>query len=147
MSGVPSDIGKLAAELQREVGRLRRRLVTERPADAISPGALAVLGTLERQGSMSIGQLAEVERVRPSSMTSTVNALELSGLVSRRRPPEDRRVALAQITTLGRRQLAQGRRVGDDWLARQIATLGSDERAALRRAVPLLERISACHVV
>jgi DNA-binding MarR family transcriptional regulator len=146
MTGVPTDIGKLAGELQREVGRLGRRLVTERPADAISPGALAVLGTLERQGCMSMGQLAEVERVRPSSMTSSVNALELYGLVSRRRPPGDRRMALAQITTLGRKQLAQGHRFGDDWLASQIATLGSDERAALRRAVPLLERLSTCDV-
>jgi DNA-binding MarR family transcriptional regulator len=106
----------LASELRLSVMRLRRRLSNERhPDNPLSMGAMAVLGCLFRKGDLTVGELAACERIQPPSMTRIVNALEDGGYVARR----------------------------DAWLARRLRELTSDERAVLRRAAPLLERLAA----
>ena len=52
------------------LGRLIRRLRAENRFP-LSQGA--VLGRLDREGAQSIGDLATAERVRPQSMTQTVD--------------------------------------------------------------------------
>ena len=60
----------LASELRLSVMRLRRRLANERhPDNPLSMGAMAVLGCLFRNGDLTVGELAALERVQPPSMT------------------------------------------------------------------------------
>ncbi len=61
---VKTDSG-LASQLRISVMRLGRRLRLERTDDSMSLNQLAVMGTLDRHGSMSIGELAAHEKVRP----------------------------------------------------------------------------------
>jgi DNA-binding MarR family transcriptional regulator len=133
----------LASELRISVMRLRRRLANERhPDNDLSLGAMAVLAVLNRRGEMTLGALAEAEGVQPPSMTRTVNCLEEGGYVVRRPGETDRRQVLIVITDLGRATVVADRERRDAWLARRLGALSADERALLRAATPILERIA-----
>lgn len=133
----------LASELRLSVVRLARRLRSERdPANPLSVPAMSVLGVLIRNGESTVGQLAAHERVQPPSMTRTVNALADDGYVARRGSAADGRVVLVDITEKGRQTLYADRRQRDAFLVRQLATLTPEERALIRRAAPLIERLA-----
>ena len=133
----------LAAELRVGVMRLRRRLAIERhPDNDLSLGQMAVLGLLLRRGELTIGDLARLERVQPPSMTRTVTCLEELGNVVRRPHETDGRVVVVCLTDGGREVVLADRSRRDAWLAVQLTHLTADERAALRRAAPILDRLS-----
>ena len=142
-SVVRSDSG-LAAQLRVSVMRLRRRLAAERhPDNDLALGAMAVLGWLfRRDGRLSIGELAQLERVQPPSMTRTVNCLERDGYVVRRPHDTDGRQVVVELSETGRATLLADRARRDAWLAQRLAELTPDERAVLRKAAPILERLS-----
>lgn len=140
--GVRSDEG-LASDLRAAVMRLRRRLVIERdPANELSLTQMIVLGTLERRGEMSVGELAAHELVRPPSMTRTVNCLSDGGYVVRRSHETDGRQVLIALSDRGREVLLADRERRDAWLAQRLSELTSDQRDLLRRAAPLLTALA-----
>jgi DNA-binding MarR family transcriptional regulator len=133
----------LAAELRLSVMRLRRRLANERhPDNELSLGAMSVLGCLYRNGELSAGELAAHERVQPPSMTRTVNCLEDGGYVARKRHATDGRQVVVFLTDLGRRTLLTDRDRRDAWLNLKLKDLTAEERAVLRKATPILERLA-----
>ncbi len=133
----------LASELRLSVMRLRRRLAAERhPDNELSLGAMAVLGALYRNGDLSIGELAQCERVQPPSMTRTVNCLEQDGYVVRRPHATDGRQVVVSLSASGRVMLLADRDRRDAWLTQRLRALTADERAVLRRAAPILEKLS-----
>ena len=133
----------LASALRVSVARLARRLRNEREADdGLGLGALSALGLLFREGPLTIGQLAERDRVQPPSMTRTVNVLVESGFAERRRHDEDGRQVVVEISEAGRVRVQEDRRRRDAWLAHRLKELTAEERAVLRQAAPLLERIA-----
>ncbi len=135
--------GGLASELRLSVMRLRRRLAAERdPDNPLSMGQMAVLGALYRNGDQSIGELAAHERVQPPSMTRTVNCLADGSYVERLRHASDGRQVVVALTEAGRTVLLADRARRDEWLARRLAGLTADERDALRRATPILQRLA-----
>lgn len=137
-----TDIG-LASALRLAVFRLGRRLRAERdPDNELSIGQLAVLGDLAREGELSVGELARMQRVQPPTMTRAVNHLEAEGYVSRRPCQDDGRRALISISDKGASTLAADRKRRDAWLARELRNLTIEERDALRTAAPILERLA-----
>ena len=136
----------LASELRVSVMRLRRRLTNERdPDNDLSIAIMAVLGSLYRNGDLTVGELAALERVQPPSMTRKVTMLEEGGYVSRRAHETDGRVVVVGLTELGRARVLADRKRRDEWLARQLRDLTSEERDALRTAAPILQRLSEGH--
>jgi len=141
-----SDTG-LATALRISVSRLARRLRVERlmpelAEPALSDTQLAALATLERHGAMSPGDLAEHEKVQPPSMTRVIAALVDWGLVTRAPHPTDRRQVVLTVTTDGRSLVQKVRRRKEAWLAQRLAELTPQERATLREAAPILEKLS-----
>jgi DNA-binding MarR family transcriptional regulator len=133
----------LAAELRTSVMRLRRRLASEQhPDNPLSLGAMAVLGQLMRHGELAVGELARAEKVQPPSMTRTVRFLDEEGFVSRRQHETDGRQVVVALTERGRATVLADRRRRDAWLAKRLAALTPDERAALRAAAPILDRLA-----
>ena len=133
----------LAAELRLSVMRLRRRLANERhPDNELSMNAMAVLGALYRNGELTVGDLAAHERVRPPSMTRTVTCLEDGGYVNRRPHDTDGRQVVVTLTDDGKATLLADRRRRDEWLAQQLRALTPHERAVLREAAPILEKLT-----
>ena len=133
----------LASELRLSVMRLRRRLANERhPDNELSLNQMAVLGALYRNGDLALGELAAHERVQPPSMTRTVNCLEEGGYVARRPHDTDGRQVLVTLTESGRATVLADRARRDAWLAMRLRDLTPEERAVLRRAAPILERLA-----
>jgi DNA-binding MarR family transcriptional regulator len=138
--GANVDTTRLASELRMVLGQLMRRLRAEHRF-SLSQGA--VLGRLDRGGSMSIGDLAVAERVRPQSMTQTISDLEAEGLIARRADPGDGRRTLVDLTEQGRSILEEDRRQREGWLAQAIAEdLSLDEQRILAEAADLLRRLA-----
>ena len=137
----------LATALRISVSRLARRLRVERLAPelaepALSDTQLAALATLERHGAMTPGELAEHEKVQPPSMTRVIAALADWDLGARAPDPTDRRQVILSVTSSGRELVQQVRRRREAWLARRLAELTPQERAALLAAAPILEKLS-----
>ena len=130
----------LASELRLVLGHLMRRLRAEHRF-SLSQGA--VLGRLDREGTMSIGDMAVAERVRPQSMTQTIADLEAEGLIDRRADPSDGRRTLVGLTDSGRQTLQEDRRRREGWLAGSLAEdLSAEEQQVLVRALELLRRLA-----
>jgi DNA-binding MarR family transcriptional regulator len=130
----------LPSRLRLVVTRLARRLRQQGEASA-SPTQLAALATIEREGPLTLGELAAIERVRPPTITAAVGRLEEQGLARRRTDPRDRRVARVEITPHGRRLLEQSRSRKTAYLERRLAALDPAERATLEGAAAILERV------
>src|SRR5215470_3630328 len=141
-----SDVG-LATALRISVSRLARRLRVERlvpelSEPALSDTQLAALATLERHGAMTPGELAEHEKVQPPSMTRVISVLVESQLVRREPHPSDRRQVVLTATEEGRDLVLKARQRREAWLARRLNELSPAERATLRAAAPILEKLS-----
>lgn len=137
----PSRDLDLASALRIPVMRLARRLRAERTDRSLTLTQLAVLSTLSRHGAMTPTALAAHERVQPPSITRTVTALESYGLVGREAHPSDRRQHVIVLTRAGRDLVTETARRRDAWLSKQLRALTPDERAVLRAAIPLLDRL------
>jgi DNA-binding MarR family transcriptional regulator len=132
---------ELAAELRTSVMRLARRLRRMRADSSLSLGQLAALGTLDRHGPMTPGELAAHERVQPPSMTRIVKALEETGYVTRTPHATDGRQVVVALTAAGVRLLKEDRRQREAWLAQRLRDLEPDDRELLHRAAEVLDRL------
>jgi DNA-binding MarR family transcriptional regulator len=138
----PTSDTALASELRATITRLARRLRNQRADQSMSIGRLATLGTLDRHGPLTPGELAAHERVQPPSMTRIVAALEEGGLVTRTDHPTDRRQVLVALSPQGKALLREDRRRRDAWLAQRMRELDADDLAVLRRAAAVLNRLA-----
>ena len=142
-----SDAG-LASALRISVSRLARRLRAERAAHGLpelselSDTQMGALATLERHGAMTPGELADHEKVQPPSMTRVIAVLEQHDLVARAAHSTDKRQVMLTVTDTGRELVYQSRRVREAWLAKRLGELTQAERAKLRAAAPILEKLS-----
>ena len=132
----------LADGLRLAVTRLARRLRQQSDVDA-SPTQVAALSTIEREGPLTLGELAAHERVRPPTVTAAVVRLEERGLVVRRADPDDRRVVHVEITAAGRKLLARTRSRKTAFLSKRLAALDDHDREVLAAAVAVLDRVLA----
>lgn len=132
----------LSSALRISVMRLARRLRAQRAATSLSLTQLSTLATLERHGALSPGELAAYEKVQPPSMTRVVAALEGHGMVERQPHRTDRRQVVVSLTERGRGLLGEDRRRRDAWLSRRLHELPEEDRALLRAAAPVLERLA-----
>jgi DNA-binding MarR family transcriptional regulator len=132
----------LASELRTTVMRLARRLRNQRADTALSLGQLAALGTLERCGPLTPGELAGHERVQPPSMTRIVGKLEAAGLVTRTDHPSDGRQVLVALSEPGKALLKDDRRRRDAWLAQRMRDLDPGDLAVLREAAAVLDKLA-----
>jgi DNA-binding MarR family transcriptional regulator len=132
----------LAGGLRDAVGRLGRRMRLNSPHPELSLGQLAALRTLDRHGAMTPTELAAHEKVQPPSITKIVARLEELGYVTRAPHEADRRQVVVSISPTGRALLDDDRRRKDAWLAQRLGGLQPEEVAALRAALPVIEKLS-----
>jgi len=70
-----------------------------------------VLLSFSRAGALPMRLIGERLMVHPTSVTNTIDRLELAGLVVRKPNPQDRRGTLAEITPAGRKVVAEATEV------------------------------------
>jgi DNA-binding MarR family transcriptional regulator len=123
--------------------RLARRLRQERSGSDLTLTQLSALGSLSRYGDLTLGELAAIEKVKPPSMTRTINALQDAGLVTRTAHESDGRQVVVGLTDEARAVLDEDRRRRDAWLATHLVDLKPRERDLLRTVAPLLDRLAS----
>jgi DNA-binding MarR family transcriptional regulator len=131
---------ELADRLHSAAIHVLRRVAREDAASGLGGPALSALSVVVFGGPVSLGRLAEAERVRPPTMTRTVQGLEAAGLVRRDSDPNDGRIVTISATEQGVEvlQAARARRVAA--LASSLAVFGERDLRTLERAAELLER-------
>ena len=134
------DPAELASRFRQVLMPLVRQLRTQVEAD-MTPSLMSALGTVAREGPITLGDLAASEKVTPPMATKLAASLAERGLVDRTGCEDDRRVARLTLTREGRTLLDRSRRRRDAWLAERFADLSEDERVAIAEAVTVLERL------
>ncbi len=135
---MPDSDARLASDLSLAVMRLARQLRFRNPSSPVSLSQLSALATLANAGPMTPGSLAIRERVRPPSMTRVIASLADMGLVDRAPHPVDGRQVLVSVSESGAELVKATRRARQEWLAKRLATLDSDQRDILRNAADLM---------
>ena len=130
------DIDRLRLVLLRIARQIRTR-----SNNSITPSQLAVLGTIIRNGQLTVGQIAEFEHVKPPSVSKIVTTLEKIGYVERRVDPNDRRCSPLTATAAGHAYADQVRAAGRTWLADRVGDLDARDIAAIEQAMPALEQL------
>ena len=86
---------------------------------------LRLLG-FSRRGELPLGKIGDRLQVHPSSITNAADRLEQSGLLERRRHPDDARTVLAVITPAGRARCDRATDALNEWV---FTDLGIDREA------------------
>lgn len=93
------------------------------------------LSVLRRRSGLSSAQLARRSFVRPQTMHQMILSLEERDLIERRRDPDNRRVLLISLTSVGRSLLCECEplvREIEDWM---LEGMPDDQRAAFRQGL------------
>ncbi len=133
----------LAIEIRVASNRLVRRMRAARGEAELPEHQFVTLTALNKFGPMTPGALADLEGVKPPSMTRTVNALVELGFAAKVPHAIDKRQVHVELTEAGRQEVSETRRRRDAWLTTQLAQLTPAERAALATASEVLKRIAA----
>jgi DNA-binding MarR family transcriptional regulator len=139
---VVDDEAQPTARLRAVLGKLSRRLRPTLAGSALTPSQISVLFTIVRSGPLRLSEVAELERLNPTMLSRIAAQLSESGLIRRTADPDDRRAALVQATSAGRRMRERIHRERTRALDAHVQQLDERERELLWQALPVLERLA-----
>ena len=139
---IPDETAELAGRLRLAVTRLARQLRQTSESD-LSPTQSAVLATLANHGPVTLGELAELERVASPTITKVTGILQERGLVVKVTDPDDRRFVRVGLTDEGHSLVERSRARKTAWLARQLQDLSPEELEQLVAAADVLDHLTA----
>jgi len=93
------------------------------------------LREIAEQGSLTTGALALAIALSPATLTGILDRLEVRGLVSRERRPEDKRRVLVSLTALGRQMSQELPSPMQERFSDLLQELSSEEQAVIRKAL------------
>jgi DNA-binding MarR family transcriptional regulator len=131
------DFRKGLRTLERQV---ELALVTQTECCGVTPAQCHLLLAAEEAGEASVGDLAAVLELDPSTLSRTVDGLVRAGVLERREDPENRRRQLVQLTASGREKADSINDLCDRFYDGLLATLPAGEKDMLVAALPLFAR-------
>ena len=131
---------ELPTRLRLAIMRLARRLRQQAEPD-LTPSMLSAMANIEYRQPVTLGQLAEAERVTPPTMSKIVGRLEDASLVTRTVDPDDKRIQRLSLSHNGVKLIARNRSRKNAYLARKLRKLEPEEVAKLKEAVGVIEKI------
>jgi DNA-binding MarR family transcriptional regulator len=139
-SGRPIDALALAETLRDALGRFIRNV--KAGAQTPTTSQSETLSLLDREGPLTVAQLADRRNVRHQSMRLVVGQLEIESLVGKMPNPADRRSELLFLTEEGRARLSRARQARTAQIAERIEErLSEEDRRALDAAIRIIERL------
>jgi DNA-binding MarR family transcriptional regulator len=109
----------------------------------IPPAQANVLGALDRDGPMTIVELADRLRIRHQSVRETVATLSGQDLIATVRSPEDARKVICTITAAGRSRLDADRHARSAWILDRVRRLAPAQQRAALGIAELLQALSS----
>ncbi len=133
----------IADRLHSAAIHLLRRLRREDDASGLPAPQLSALSVIVfGGGSITLGELARAEQVRPPTISKLIVELEAQRLVERETDSADMRVVRVRATARGAKVLHDGRQRRVSALVQSLGALSARDRQTLARALPVLERIA-----
>ena len=132
----------IADRLRLSATRLARRLRKE-STGGLTPSQLSALAAVRNHGPLTLGELADHERVAPPSITKVVAKLEADGLLDRSVDEADRRVSRVRTTKAADALIDENRRRRTAWLTTRIQELTPEEQLRLADALDVLDHLNA----
>lgn len=124
-----------------KISKRGEQIVTRTVSEAgLTPAQYLVLASLRDKGGRPLGEIAEVLRCTPSTITGIVDTMERKDLVVREDNPEDRRSHLLCLTPKGR-ALRRASPKLDEFYAGCTLGMSQEEFEGLR---VLLLRLDEC---
>lgn len=140
-SGKQGDALALAEDLRVALGRFVSGVKAQ--ANTPTTSQSETLSFLDREGPLSVAELADRRNVKHQSMRLVAGQLEARGLVSKTPHPADGRSQLLAITESGRAELSRARQARTSRIAQLIEErLSVADRRTLEAAIRLIERLS-----
>jgi DNA-binding MarR family transcriptional regulator len=136
------DIAEEATRLRLSVTRLARSM-RQQSDTGLSPSQASALASIARHGPLTLGALADWERVAPPTITRIVAKLEDDGLVTRETSATDRRRAEVAITEGGLDVMRETNRRKNAWLADRLADLTPEQRERIHDAIDALDVLTS----
>lgn len=131
---------QLAENLREIVGTFVRRIRSQ--ADTPTTSQSEALSLLDREGPLSVAELAERRNVKHQSMRLVAAQLEAERLISKAPHPADGRSQLLSITQAGRAELGRARSARTEEIAKAIKErLSDEERRMLGEAIRIIEKL------
>lgn len=136
----PIDAQALAETLRVALSAFIRGVKTEVETPTTSQSE--TLSLLDREGPLSVAQLADRRNVRHQSMRLVVGQLETEKLIGKMPNPSDRRSELLFLTEEGRASLSRARQARTAQIAERIEErLSEEDRQTLDAAIRIIERL------
>lgn len=134
---------ELAAQLRSVATRLTRQLRKQNVRTNFSNSEILTMALLDQYGKLLPSDLADIERVSKQAISQIINRLFEEGYVQRNFIEADKRKVVISLTEKGSTMLAETRRIKEEWLAKAMSDVFSNEELALIKAfLPLLQRIT-----
>jgi DNA-binding MarR family transcriptional regulator len=135
------DTSAIAERLRPVLLQLARELRKETEALGVTGRQAVLLWIVREHPGLTLGELAELERISAPSLSAHVDRLERAGLLERIRSSEDRRRVGLQLTPEGSRLLRRVRRRRTTWLAQRLGALDERDVETIDRAIEPLGRL------
>jgi DNA-binding MarR family transcriptional regulator len=132
---------KLAEQLHASAIHLLRQLRRTDGASGTTAPRLSALSVIVFNGPISLGKLAEIEQVRPPTMTRVVNVLESERLVIKTRSEHDARIVHLSATKKGKRLLLAARIRRVRVLADQIKKMSELDQENLASVLSTIRKL------
>lgn len=139
--GHSPDALRLGEDLRRVTGRFVRSIRLQ--ADTPTTSQSETLSLLDREGPLSVADLAIHRKVKHQSMRLVVAQMEANGLVVRTQNPSDGRSQLVSLSVKGQQTLVRSREARRSQIATLIEErLSEEDRHVLRAAIAVIERLA-----
>lgn len=143
----PPPADAAAYQLTDVVTRLRRALRTsirtEYPWESLPMAQVELMQSLSDQSPARVGDLAARLRLSASTVSGLISQMMTAGLVDRGTHPDDRRVAVVELTSAGHAQLADWQAAHQRRIGAALDLLSAEDRAAVTAALPALAKLVA----
>ncbi|NHD15624.1 MULTISPECIES: MarR family winged helix-turn-helix transcriptional regulator [Actinopolyspora] len=137
----------IATSLSRLLGPLRRAVLRSTRAAEDLPdlpeAQIELLRALAAEGPMGTKAAAERLRTSPATVSNLVRTMSAAGLIDRQTSPNDLRTVNLSVTTTAQQLLHRYDAASRTTLEQAMSGLSDEDRDALARAVPALERLTA----
>jgi len=137
-----AQLDSLSDDLRAAVGKLWRRIRSERGSGQLNELQYSVLAFLVRTGPRTFTEMAEFVQVSPPSITRTADRLVGLGLAQRERDESDARVFRLAATGTGEEFVSDVHRRRSEWLAGALDGLTDEQRLLVADAAPILRALA-----
>lgn len=138
VTDLPSTVADMVARLRRAMRRAAR---AAQPSMTLSVAQLELLSVIDERPGSRPGELAQILRLAPNSVSTLANSLTAAGMLARASDAPDKRAVTYSLTPAGAAQVTSWRHTNTASLASALAALTPREREVIHQAMPVLNRL------